>query len=145
MTKQEKIEQDIEDIKNVLNSINFNIRKIENSLSRNTYIPKRSLRIEYSHNDRQLIFDRRYKMDFKNNEAHLLGLLFYKSGKKISQPRSDEFSTAGIAKENKRLSLKPDTQKTTYQAYKRIHERIYKETRIEMLNLSYSAISLNRF
>lgn len=145
MTDDEKIKQDIEDIKNGLNAVLWNIKRIEKSLSRDTYIPKRWLKIRYSHDDRQLVFDDRFKIDFKKNEAELLGLLFYKSGKKSGMPRSEEFLIAKIAKDNERLNLKPSTHKATYQAYKRIYDRIFIETRIEMLNLSYNTVSLNKF
>lgn len=143
MIDEEKLAQDINDMKNAINSISYNVRRIEAVLARERYIPKRWVSIRYSHKKRQLIFDKRYPIQFEKNEADLLGGLFYRTGKKSGQPNPGEFLIAKIAKENAHLSLKPATQKAVYQAFKRINDRVLKETRFELLQLNYTSLRIN--
>lgn len=145
MTDQDKLARDIEDIKNQLNSITRNIIRIERVLAHDTYIPTRIRIIEYSHSKRQLILDRRYVLKFEKNEADLMGLLFFASGKRKGLPKTTEISLAKIAKDNEILNLKPATQKAVYSAYKRINDRILDKTRIEFFGLSFNAVQFNEF
>lgn len=145
MADMEKVEQDINDLKNAYNSLLESVRRIERALSRDRYIPTRWHSIYYSHPDRQLIFDKRYPMQFEKNEADLLGSLFYKTGKKAGLPKSDEFVIAKIAKDNERLNLNPQTHKACYQALKRINDRVFTETHIELFQLKYRTVRFNDF
>jgi hypothetical protein len=145
MTNQEKLEQDINDIKNAINSIAGNVRRIERALARDRYIPTLWHSISYSHKTRQLIFDKRYPMQFEKNEADLLGGLFYRGGKKAGQPKMGELLLSKVAKENTRLNLKPSTQKAVYQAFKRIYDRVLSETCLEIYELNYTTLMFNDF
>lgn len=82
-------------------------------------------------------------MQFVKNEADLLANLFYKSGKKAGHPKSDDILIAGLAKENERLNLRPSTHKATYQALKRIRDRVRAETQVELFSLTYNLLRMN--
>lgn len=144
MSNKEGLQEDIEDIKNALNAISNRLRRIERALSHDTYIAVSNWpKIRYSHKERRLSFDNRYAIEFVKNEADLLANLFYKSGKKAGCPKADDMLVANIAKENERLNLRPNTHKATYQALKRIHDRVLRETQIELFSLTYNLIRMN--
>jgi hypothetical protein len=142
---QKKQEQDINDIKNAINSISYNVRRIERVLAHERYLPTRQRTIRYFHKKRQLVFDKRYVMQFEKNEADLMGTLFFEKGKKAGQPKTSEIPLGKIAKDNEILNLNPKTKKAVYSALKRINDRVLEETRIELFRLSFNTIQFNEF
>lgn len=145
MSDLSKLTQDIEDIKNALNSLARNVVRIERVLAHEKYIPARLRTIEYSHKKRQLMFDKQYVMQFEKNEADLMGLLFIVKGKRTGLPKTGEIALSKIADDNKLLNLKPNSKKAVYSALKRINDRILYETRIDFFILTFNSVRFNDF
>ncbi len=133
MADQEKLEQDINDIKNAINSITSNVRRIERALARDTYIPAVWHSIRYSRKDKQLIFDKRFRMQFDKNEAALLEIMF---NAKSGVPKKQKFYCAEVAEHFHKLGNSPQTAKAVHQTITRIDSKVRQQTHLEAFHIT---------
>lgn len=116
-----------------LNVLNSRVKRLDEALSRISFVRTKWVTLTYSHHDRELFFNKSYPIKFDKNEAQLLGIMFIK---KSGKPKGKVFYCQEVADNFKRLNSGSATAKAVHQTIKRIDEKVKNLTHLEVFSIT---------
>jgi len=115
-----------------LDLINARLGRIEESLSRVSFIRSKWIKLTYSHRDKELRFNSGFAIKFDKNEAELLDTLFVK---KTGKPKLKTFYCQELAEYFKKVNSGPMTAKAVHQTVERIDKKVKHKTKLSILDI----------